>query len=154
MAFPWWKRIRLWWFFLGCVLPDIIDKTFFYFVHYIGISDLISGRRAMGHSLLFLLLLFLAHRWSKSQILFSLCLGTISHVILDFLGISWFLGDGAERNLRVLFWPFLGFKVDKLHESIPLVLAFILEGVGLILLISAYLMRGRLGFAKNSGKNI
>jgi len=112
------------WFFLGCLLPDIIDKSTFYLTKlYLGYPHaLLPGTRTLGHTFIFSFFFFILYKKSKkfAHVFFPLMIGIISHIFLDHIGdtiaVTFFsssLPAGTTVNtsevLQGVFWPFLGF---------------------------------------------
>src|SRR5437764_11751702 len=80
MLLGWRQRLPAAWLFLGCLLPDLIDKPLFYGF---GPTALITGTRTFGHTGLFLLAwallaLILRQPWST-----ALAAGIATHFALD-----------------------------------------------------------------------
>jgi hypothetical protein len=110
--------------FLGCVLPDLIDKPLYY-----GLSfatgkhaaelGLISSTRTLGHSLLLALAVFgLASVWSRPRAR-ALFAGMLTHLALDLGGDAWgkcleLLGlssatyEKGPNTLAAILFPLLG----------------------------------------------
>lgn len=89
-------------FFLGTLLPDLIDKPLFYLPFWITgrRSELLSGTHLFAHTGLFLLVLLVAALVTRSLPLRALAIGVTTHFILDFVGLS--------MDLRTLLWPAFG----------------------------------------------
>jgi hypothetical protein len=107
--------------FLGCVLPDLIDKPLYY-----GLSfatgkhaaelGLISSTRTLGHSLLFALGVFgLASFWSRPRAK-AVFAGMLTHLALDLTGDAW------GKCLELLGWS----SVESTYERSPHTVAAIL----------------------------
>lgn len=94
-------------FLAGALLPDLIDKPLFYIPFLItGRRDtaggMLSGTHLFGHTGLFLIALMVAARLKRSAPLRALAIGVVTHLALDFVGLSLSVG--------VLLWPLLGWQ--------------------------------------------
>ena len=94
-------------FFLGALLPDLIDKALFYVPYLISgrrgaAAGMLSGTHLFAHTALFLLLLIIAARLTRSPPLRAVAIGVATHFILDVVSLS--MGIGT------LLWPFLGWR--------------------------------------------
>lgn len=91
-------------FFLGALLPDIIDKPLYYIPLWVtGRRDgFLSGTHLFAHTGLFLLALALAARFMGSRRIRAVAIGVATHFVLDVVGLS--LGHEA------LFWPLFGWR--------------------------------------------
>jgi hypothetical protein len=89
-------------FFLGALLPDLIDKPLFYVPFWLTgrHGELLSGTHLFAHTAVFLLLLFAAARLTHSRPLRAAAIGVATHFILDCVGLSMGLGT--------LLWPLFG----------------------------------------------
>ncbi len=89
-------------FFLGALLPDLIDKPLFYGHFWLTgqRTGLLSGTHLFGHTGLFLLALVAAALAARSLVLRALAIGVATHLALDFAGLS--------MDLGTLLWPLLG----------------------------------------------
>ncbi len=89
-------------FFLGALLPDLIDKPLFYLPFWVtGRRGLwLSGTHLFAHTGLFLLALVLVAWLTRSPSWRAVTLGVATHFVLDCVGLSMGLGT--------LLWPFLG----------------------------------------------
>jgi hypothetical protein len=92
-------------FFLGTLLPDLIDKPLFYipfwFTHRRGdAAGILSGTHLFAHTGLFLLALAIVARLTRSLPTRALAIGVSTHFALDVVGCS--MGAGT------LFWPLFG----------------------------------------------
>lgn len=91
-------------FFLGALLPDLIDKPVFYIPFWITHrrGDVLSGTHLFAHTGLFLLALAIAARVTRSAPLRALAIGVATHLVLDCVGLS--------MDLRTLLWPLFGWQ--------------------------------------------
>ena len=91
-------------FFLGALLPDLIDKPLFYIPFWLnhGRGDVLSGTHLFAHTALFLLVLVIAARLTRSLVLRAVAIGVATHFILDVVGLS--MGMGT------LLWPLFGWR--------------------------------------------
>jgi hypothetical protein len=89
-------------FFLGALLPDLIDKPLFYIPFWVTgeRGTFLSGTHLFAHTGLFLLALIVAARLTRSPPLRAVAFGVGTHFVLDVVGLSMGLGT--------LLWPFLG----------------------------------------------
>jgi inner membrane protein len=112
------KKIATWWyrrfsaserraFFLGALLPDLIDKPLFYIPFWLARrhgepAGILSGTHLFAHTGLFLLVLVIAARVTRSLPARAVAIGVATHFVLDCVGLSMGLGT--------LLWPFLGWR--------------------------------------------
>jgi hypothetical protein len=95
-------------FFLGTLLPDLIDKPLYYVPLWVTgkRGGFLSGTHLFAHTGLFLLLLIVAARIGPSvrarAILRAVAIGVVTHFVLDAVGLS--LGP------RTLLWPLFGWQ--------------------------------------------
>jgi hypothetical protein len=92
-------------FFLGTLLPDLIDKPLFYVPFWLtarrgGAAGLLSGTHLFAHTGLFLIALVIGARITRSAPLRAMAIGVATHLALDCVGLSMGLGT--------LLWPLLG----------------------------------------------
>jgi hypothetical protein len=91
-------------FFLGTLLPDLIDKPLFYIPFWVTgrRGEILSGTHLFAHTGLFLLVLIVAALVTRSPPLRALTIGVATHYLLDVVGLT--LGLGT------LLWPLLGWN--------------------------------------------
>jgi len=94
-------------FFVGALLPDLIDKPLYYGWSWLtgkhgADAGLISGTHLFGHTGLFLLVVTATAVVTGSRPLRALAIGVVTHLVLDFVGLS--------MDLRTLLWPALGWQ--------------------------------------------
>jgi hypothetical protein len=120
---PWWKSVPLSAILIGAILPDLLDKTIYYVPWVItgkhG-SDLgpISGTRTIGHSLVFLLLIFAvaAIPGEKRKWWRGLGLGVATHLLLDNFAEPLFPFNPYSSRIA-LFYPLYDWKFpDALYK--------------------------------------
>jgi hypothetical protein len=92
-------------FFLGALLPDLIDKPLFYIPFWLtgrrgAAAGMLSGTHLFAHTGLFLLALVIAALLTRSPPVRAVAIGVATHLVLDCLGLSMGLGT--------LLWPLLG----------------------------------------------
>jgi hypothetical protein len=92
-------------FFVGALLPDLIDKPLFYGYDWLtggqgALAPILSGTHLYAHTGLFLLLLAIAARISRGRLLRALAIGVATHLTLDVVALS--------MGLKTLLWPLLG----------------------------------------------
>ncbi len=145
----WRQGLPLGAFYLGALLPDLIDKPLYYGLHLMtGVHGaelgLISGTRTFGHTAVFVVAITaIAYRWRK-PFWAALAMGVASHLFIDHLwdaiyGPHW----NAWPRVVGLMWPALGndfpdypFKNVGDHlERFTVSPSLVAEGVGLALLI-------------------
>jgi hypothetical protein len=94
-------------FFLGALLPDLIDKPLFYIPFWLtgrpgAAGGMLSGTHLFAHTGLFLLALVIAALITRSVRVRAIAVGVATHSLLDCVGLSMGLGT--------LLWPFLGWR--------------------------------------------
>jgi hypothetical protein len=92
-------------FFVGVLLPDLIDKPLYYVPAWLtrkqgAAAGILSGTHLFAHTGLFLAVLTIAALVTRSRPLRALAIGVATHLVLDFVGLS--------MNLGTLLWPLLG----------------------------------------------
>jgi hypothetical protein len=92
-------------FFLGALLPDLIDKPLFYIPFWLthrrgADAGILSGTHLFAHTALFLLVLLITARLTRSPATRALAIGVSTHFALDVVGLSMGLGT--------LLWPLFG----------------------------------------------
>lgn len=150
------RRLPWTWLFLGCVLPDLIDKPLFYGLLWLrGHPDaLISGTRTIGHSGVFLLALTLLAAFSRSRALWAVVAGVFTHLMLDSLGEIFITPPEDAHILIALLFPLYGVRFpvahfDSLYEHLRIGAqsAYNIAGelLGAAILLRAWLGRKRDG---------
>ncbi|MCA1828594.1 MAG: metal-dependent hydrolase [Myxococcales bacterium] len=148
LLFGWRARLPALWLYLGCLLPDVIDKPLFYLF---GPTPLISGTRTFGHTALFLLAwvllaLLLRRPWST-----ALAAGIATHFLLDVAGEMVSAPDPESSIWLAIFFPAFGVRFPVAHFAtilehleISAQSGYVLAGelVGGAILLSAW-WRGR-----------
>jgi hypothetical protein len=94
-------------FFVGALLPDLVDKPLYYGWSWLtgkrgAAAGIISGTHLFAHTALFLLTLAAAALVTRSHRLRALAIGVATHLVLDIVGLS--------MGLRSLLWPLLGWQ--------------------------------------------
>jgi hypothetical protein len=117
MLGPWRRRLPWVWLFLGCVLPDLIDKPLFYGLLWLrGHPDaLISGTRTVGHTGLFLLLLAALAFAFRRPALWAVAAGVLTHLLLDGLGEVLITPPPDAHFLIALLFPLYGVRFPVAH---------------------------------------
>ena len=92
-------------FFLGALLPDLIDKPLFYIPFWLtggrsAAVGFLSGTHLFAHTGLFLVALVIAALITRSVALRAIAIGVATHLVLDCVGLSMGLGT--------LLWPLFG----------------------------------------------
>jgi hypothetical protein len=91
-------------FFLGALLPDLIDKPLFYIPFWLtakrSAEGFLSGTHLFAHTGLFLVALVIAALITRSVALRAVAIGVATHLVLDCVGLSMGLGT--------LLWPLFG----------------------------------------------
>jgi hypothetical protein len=89
-------------FFVGALLPDLIDKPLFYVPFWLtgrrGVF--LSGTHLYAHTGLFLLALVVVAWLTRAPLARAIAIGVATHFVLDVVGLSMGLGT--------LLWPLLG----------------------------------------------
>ncbi|HXJ22499.1 MAG TPA: metal-dependent hydrolase [Polyangia bacterium] len=90
-------------FFVGTLLPDLIDKPLYYIPLWVtgNRGGFLSGTHLFGHTGLFLLLLIVAAWIGHSRLLRAIAIGVATHFVLDNVGVS---------PDPTLLWPLLGWR--------------------------------------------
>ena len=91
-------------FFLGALLPDLIDKPLFYIPFWVTgrRGELLSGTHLFAHTGLFLLALIVAAWLTRSAPARAVAIGVATHFVLDCVGLS--------MGLETLLWPLFGWR--------------------------------------------
>jgi|SRR3954467_4294999 inner membrane protein len=94
-------------FFVGALLPDLIDKPLYYIPAWLTGKDaaaagILSGTHLFAHTGLFLVVLAGVALVTRSGPARALVIGVATHFVLDFVGLS--------MNWATLLWPFLGWQ--------------------------------------------
>jgi LexA-binding, inner membrane-associated putative hydrolase len=92
-------------FFVGALLPDLIDKPLFYIPLWLtgrrgAAAGLLTGTHLFAHTALFLVALVVAALITRAAPLRAVAIGVATHFLLDCVGLS--LGLGT------LLWPLFG----------------------------------------------
>ena len=162
MVRPFSRGLALRWILLGSILPDLIDKPIYYTLKLVTQKSgpelfLIHGTRSIAHTGLFTLSLALIAFTKRSKLLAALCLGSLSHLLLD--AFSFYLphsiheqGQLGEVLLSIpILWPLKGWDFpltpfsslwDQLHQiQSPYTLGFEVVGVLLLFFRTSRVMR-------------
>lgn len=91
-------------FFLGALLPDLIDKPIFYLF-----PGIIAGTRGYAHTLLFMIVIFLVAQFFKSRVALSIAFGVLAHLLLDNVGDYLHIENSLVKSYQTLFWPMRGY---------------------------------------------
>ncbi|MES1209598.1 MAG: metal-dependent hydrolase [Pseudomonadota bacterium] len=94
-------------FFVGALLPDLIDKPLYYGWSWLSgkhgaDAGIISGTHLFGHTGLFLLTVAAAALVTRAHAVRALAIGVATHLALDFVGLS--------MDTRTLLWPLRGWR--------------------------------------------
>jgi hypothetical protein len=93
-------------FFLGALLPDLVDKPLYYGFAWLtgkpGAAGTFSGTHLFAHTGLFLAVLAVAGWVTRSRPLQALAIGVATHFALDVVGLS--------MSLSTLLWPLRGWR--------------------------------------------
>jgi hypothetical protein len=91
-------------FFLGALLPDLIDKPLFYVPFWLTgrHGEILSGTHLFAHTGLFLLALVIAALLTRSLAVRAVAIGVATHYVLDCVGLS--------MGKETLLWPLLGWR--------------------------------------------
>ena len=153
---PWRTRFDARLLFLGCLLPDLIDKPLYYALSLAtgrngAALGLISGTRTVGHTALFCLLLaLLALRWPGFG---AVAAGVATHLLLDNLGDLLGPPVPLERlTVLALVFPALGVRfpiapftdlADHVLRNLTSAYTMAGELIGFGILLAAWLRRRR-----------
>lgn len=121
LALPWYRQLPAWTFFLGTMVPDLIDKPLYYLLANVtgrhGIElGLISGTRTVGHTLILTALFALVARWRTSPALRALAIGMLTHLVLDVTNdfFGFWSGLPSDPNgipgYAAMVWPLMGWQ--------------------------------------------
>jgi hypothetical protein len=142
--------------YLGCLLPDLLDKPLYYALSFAtgrhgAALGLISGTRTVGHTLLFFFLLAaLSFRFSRFA---PVAAGVATHLLLDNLGDLF--GPPvplSQLTVVALVFPALGVRfpiapftdlADHLTRNLTNLYAIAGELIGGAILLAAWLQRRR-----------
>lgn len=113
LLFGWRARLPALWLYLGCLLPDLVDKPLFYAA---GPTALISGTRTFGHTGLFFLFwlalaLALRRPWST-----AIAAGIATHLALDIVSDAYITVDPNSSIWLAIFYPAYG-RFPQAHFS-------------------------------------
>jgi hypothetical protein len=135
-------------FFVGALLPDLIDKPLYYIPAWLtgrhgAAAGILSGTHLFAHTGLFLLVVAVTGAVTRSRPLEALAIGVATHFDLDFVGLS--------MNLATLLWPLLGwhfptYPFRSLGEHLGTIfnpITFIGEALGAAILWWDYRKAGR-----------
>jgi hypothetical protein len=119
---PWWKKLPLRAILLGTLLPDLIDKPLYYVpAFWTGKRGaelgLISGTRSVGHTLLFLAVIFLlaAIPGGRRKWWLGLGVGVATHLALD--NVPELLSEFSPYSGRIaLLFPHYGWRFPLAHH--------------------------------------
>jgi hypothetical protein len=140
--------------FLGCLLPDLIDKPLFYGLVLLrgAPGGLITGTRSFGHTGLFFLSILLAAAVARRPAMWALVAGMATHLALDIGGELAAGADPASSIWLAIFFPALGWRFPLAHFGsllehliVSAQSAYVILGelVGGAILIAAWLRRRR-----------
>jgi hypothetical protein len=92
-------------FFLGALLPDLIDKPLFYIPFWLSArrgaaAGILSGTHLFAHTGLALMALVIAALATRSAPIRAVAIGVATHLVLDCVGLS--------MGLSTLLWPLFG----------------------------------------------
>ena len=110
------RRLPAWPLYLGCLLPDLIDKPLFYGLHLLHRSwPLIKGTRTFGHTGLFLLALLLGAALCQRPWATAIAAGVATHFALDIAGELVTDADPDSSLWLAVFFPALGGRFPVAH---------------------------------------
>jgi hypothetical protein len=104
------------WFFLGALLPDLIDKPLYYGLAWItgnygADAGLISGTRTIGHTGTLMLALTVLSVVLKNRALAAMALGSATHLLLDAFMDFWSGGNPWANGVVVaILFPGAGVR--------------------------------------------
>src|SRR6185436_13539705 len=105
MLLGWRQRLPAWPLYLGCLLPDLIDKPLYYGI---GPTVLLTGTRTFGHTGIFLVVTLLCALVARRPAISALAAGVATHFALD-IGGELLTGAEADSSIWLaIFWPAYG----------------------------------------------
>jgi len=135
-------KLRFRWILFGTLLPDLIDKPVFLLLsRYFHDAGWEAGKRGLGHTLVFLVLLAAISKARRSPTLWAITVGTATHLALDVISKSTEGSATAVGSLRVLFWPFAGWSFPTLSHGMHGIEIWTFEMIGLGLLVLQFAVR-------------
>jgi len=105
MLLGWRRRLPGRWLYLGCLLPDLIDKPLFYVL---GPTALLSGTRTFGHTGLFLIAWALLALMLRRPWCIALAAGIATHFALDIVSEMLTSADPDSAIWLAIFYPAYG----------------------------------------------
>ena len=98
------SRVEKYAFFLGALLPDLIDKPLFYIPFWLTgrPAGILTGTHLFAHTAVFLLVLAAAAWLTRSRPVRAVAIGVATHLFLDCVGLS------MDRG--TLLWPLFGWR--------------------------------------------
>ena len=110
------RRLPAWPLYLGCLLPDLIDKPLYYGLLALHrLPPLISGTRTFGHTGIFLLLVALAAALGRRAWLRAIAAGVATHFALDIAGELVTGADPESSIWLAIFFPAEGLRFPLAH---------------------------------------
>jgi len=102
--------------YLGCLLPDLIDKPLYYALFWLHrLPPLIAGTRTFGHTGLFLLGLLLLAALARRPWAWALFAGVATHLALDIAGELVTIADPESSIWLAIFFPACGVRFPLGH---------------------------------------
>jgi hypothetical protein len=112
------RKLPPWPLYLGCLLPDLIDKPLYYALLWLHrLPPLITGTRTLGHTGLFLLALLVLAALARRPWAWALFAGVATHLVLDIAG-ELVTGANPESSIWIaIFFPAYGVRFPVAHYS-------------------------------------
>lgn len=142
---PFAKRLPFRWILLGTLLPDLIDKPFYFslgVIEHFRTGGWVPGKRGVAHTLIFLALLGVIAVWRRSPSWAAVAVGDATHLVLDFVSKISTAPHAMMKVTTVLLWPFMGWGFPTLAFGMHGMTMLILEGIGAALLITQLSVKG------------
>jgi hypothetical protein len=112
------RKLPPWPMYVGCLLPDLIDKPLYYALLWLHrLPPLITGTRTFGHTGLFLLGLLLLAVLARRPWAWALFAGVATHFALDIAGELVTGADPESSIWLAIFFPAYGLRFPVGHFS-------------------------------------
>jgi len=110
-------RLPAGWLYLGCLLPDLIDKPLFYVPLLVMHRQLplITGTRTFGHTGLFLLAWLILALALRRPWIWAVFAGLVTHFALDIAGEMVTDADPESSIWLAFFFPTFGGRFPEAH---------------------------------------
>lgn len=112
MLLGWRHRLPAWPLYLGCLLPDLIDKPLYYGI---GQTALLAGTRTFGHTGIFLLATLACALVARRPAVTAVAAGVATHFALDICGELVTGADPESSIWLAFFWPAYAARFPVAH---------------------------------------